>query len=52
MRAQGDLLRLAGPLVRDPGVDDVLGEDAALQQVLVVGLERVQRFVRLIASLS
>jgi hypothetical protein len=41
VRAQGDLLRFAVPLVVDPGVDDILGEDAALQQELVVRLQGI-----------
>ncbi len=31
---------LVGPLVADPGVDQVLGEDAALEQEGVIALER------------
>src|SRR5436305_11185285 len=42
MRPQADRVDLLGALVLDPRLDDVLCEDAALQQELVVGLERVQ----------
>src|SRR5207247_1717899 len=37
-----EFVNLVQPLVLDPGVDDVLGEYAALQQVAVVDLEGVQ----------
>src|SRR5579859_7704991 len=43
VRPQGDLVDLALALVVDPGVDYVLREHAALEQELVVLLERVQR---------
>ena len=40
MRAQPDLADLVVHLVRDPGLDEVLGEDPTLDQELVVGLQR------------
>jgi hypothetical protein len=39
--AEGDGLDLLGALVVDPGLDQVAGEDAALEQELVVVLEGV-----------
>jgi hypothetical protein len=42
VRAQADRVDLVGALVVDPGLDEVLGEHAALEQVVVVGLERVE----------
>ncbi len=44
MRAQPDGIHLVLPLVLDPGLDQVRGEDVALQQKVVVLLERVQRW--------
>src|SRR5687768_12557791 len=43
MRAEPDDVDLVLALPVDPRADQVLGEDAAAQQELVVGLERVQR---------
>ena len=42
VRSQPHRVELVEPLVLDPGVDDVLGEDASLQQELVVGLQCVE----------
>jgi len=39
---QGDRIDLFLALVLDPGVDDVLGEDAAFEQERVVRLERIE----------
>src|SRR5262245_18397697 len=41
MRAEPHRVDLVGRLVLDPGLDDVLGEDVALQQELVVVLQVV-----------
>src|SRR6266542_1492700 len=43
MRAKPNDVDLVLPLVVDPGADQLFAEDAALEQELVVGLERVQR---------
>ena len=43
MRAQPHGVDLVLPLVRDPGLDQVLREDPAGGEELVVGLERVER---------
>ena len=42
MRPQRDRVDLVLALVRDVHVDEVLGEDAALEQEVVVDLERVE----------
>ncbi|MEN3270424.1 MAG: hypothetical protein V7646_7318, partial [Pseudonocardia sp.] len=42
VRAQADLVDLLGPLVVEPGVDQVVGEDAALDEEVVIGLQGVQ----------
>src|SRR5229473_2212309 len=44
VRSQRDLVDLFLALVLDPGLDDILREDAALDEERVVLLERVQRF--------
>src|SRR3990167_5894184 len=44
MRPQADLVDLL-PLEFHPHVDDVFGEHAALEQELVVALERVERLI-------
>src|SRR6266545_5444362 len=43
MRAKPNDVDLVLPLVVDPGADQLFAEDAALEQELVVGLERVER---------
>src|SRR5213596_671434 len=45
VRTQPHGVELVDPLVLDPGVDHVLGEHTALEQPLVVALERVQDFL-------
>jgi hypothetical protein len=42
VRAEADRVDLVLALPIDPGVDEVLGEDVALEQEVVVGLERVE----------
>src|SRR6476661_11214564 len=42
VRAEPDRVHLVGALVVDPRLDEVRGEDVAGEQVLVVGLERVE----------
>ncbi len=38
-----DRVHFFRPLVPEPGLDDVLGEDVALQEELVIPLERIER---------
>src|SRR5581483_4112004 len=45
VRPQPHRVDLVRPLVVDPGPDQLLAEDAATEQELVVGLERVERLV-------
>src|SRR3954467_10628286 len=45
MGAEADRVDVVLALPRDPRVDQVLREDAALEQELVVALERVERLV-------
>ena len=42
VRAQRDREDLVGALVVDPGLDQVGGEDATSEEVVVVGLEGLQ----------
>src|SRR5262245_66171674 len=42
VRAQRDRVHLLIPLEGEPGLDHVLGEHVALEQELVVGLQRVE----------
>src|SRR3954454_12397213 len=42
VRTEADRVHLVGALPLDPGLDQVLGEDVALEEVLVVGLEGVE----------
>src|SRR5450432_287720 len=44
VRAQPDRVDLVLALVLDPGVDEVLGEDATREQVVLIGLKRDQHF--------
>ena len=46
MRAERDRLELALALVGDPGLDHVLGEHPALEQELVVRLQRLERLAQ------
>src|SRR6266516_5519342 len=46
VRAQADGVDLVLPLVAHPGLDEISGEDAALEQVVVVGLECVEHRVQ------
>src|SRR5699024_5554203 len=43
VRAEAERIDLRGALELDPGHDQVLGEDIALGEVVVIGLEGVQR---------
>src|SRR5205085_7715008 len=43
MRAEPDEVDLVLALVVDPGADQLVAEDAALRQELVIGFERVER---------
>ena len=45
MRAQPQLVELGGPLVVQPGLDEVLGEHAALGEEGVVSLEADSSFL-------
>src|SRR4029453_13319890 len=45
MRPEPDGVDLVRHLVVDPGLDDVLGEDVALQEEIVVALQVLERFV-------
>src|SRR6476619_333189 len=42
VRAEADRVHLVGPLVVDPRLDEVRGEDVPGEEVLVVGLEGVE----------
>ena len=44
MRTKGDLVVLLDALVVDPGLDQVVGKDAAAGQVLVIGFKRIEHF--------
>src|SRR5437764_11411219 len=46
VRAEPHDVDLVLALVVDPGPDQLLAEDAALRQEVVVGLERVERFAQ------
>ena len=50
--AQPQRLDLVGPLVLDPGLNEVRSEDVALGEEVVVLLQGLQRWSRLSGSLS
>ena len=46
VRPQPDRVELAGPLVVQPGLDQVGGEHATVEQVLLVGLEVLEHLLQ------